>query len=234
MSKKSTLRKQRKGTIINLTSRQQESKLGKAIPLVIKKIKLKFDVTLVHEKKCKIHEIVSSLRQSFPDVEFAYHLDSSFMEPDGGILYISNIHGDKKPILIAEVKNQGTNDLRKAEGKPKQSKGNAIERLGKNVIGFRTAMLSESIVPFVCFGYGCDFADGSSILDRVTTIAMFGPLNQVNVINQGDAGFFNRGSFFFREKPWTVKEMSDVMLEIASKSIYYYFSKYGEDDFIDQ
>ncbi|MCQ3807647.1 MAG: hypothetical protein KTV16_10300 [Acidimicrobiia bacterium] len=52
------------------------------------------------------------------------------------------------------------------EGKPKQAKGNAIERLGKNVIGFRTAMMNEAIVPFVCFGSGCDFADDSSILDR--------------------------------------------------------------------
>jgi hypothetical protein len=50
-----------------------------------------------------------------------------------------------------------------------------IERLGKNVIGFRTAMLKEDIMPFVCFGYGCDFEEQSSILDRVVTIAMFGP-----------------------------------------------------------
>ena len=31
--------------------------------------------------------------------------------------------------------------------------------LGKNVIGFRAAMLTEAIMPFVCFGYGCDFDD---------------------------------------------------------------------------
>ena len=78
------------------------------------------------------------------------------------------------PILISEAKNQGTNDLRLQEGLTKQAKGNAIERLGKNVIGLRTALMRESIFPFVCFGYGCDFAPDSSILDRVTTIAMFG------------------------------------------------------------
>ena len=36
---------------------------------------------------------------------------------------------------------------------------NAIERLGKNVIGFRTALLNEAIFPFVCFGDGCDLKD---------------------------------------------------------------------------
>jgi type II restriction enzyme len=44
------------------------------------------------------------------------------------------------PVLIAEVKNQGTNDLRAEEGLLKQAKGNAIERLGKNLLGLRTAL----------------------------------------------------------------------------------------------
>jgi len=62
------------------------------------------------------------------------------MRPDGGILYIVTKDEQKYPILITEMKNQGTNDLRLKEGKKKQAKGNAIERLGKNVIGFRTAL----------------------------------------------------------------------------------------------
>ncbi len=83
------------------------------------------------------------------------------MRPDGGILSIVANDEKRYPVLITEVKNQGTNDLRAQEGKTKQAKGNAIERLGKNVIGFRTAMMTESIVPFICFGHGCDFADDS-------------------------------------------------------------------------
>ena len=43
-------------------------------------------------------------------------------------------------ILISEVKSQGTNDAREKEGKSKQAMGNAIERLGKNMIGFRTPL----------------------------------------------------------------------------------------------
>ena len=122
------------------------------------------------------------------------------------------------------MKNQGTNDLREAEGKPRQAKGNAIERLGKNVIGFRTAMLNEGIIPFVCFGDGCDFASSSSILDRVVTIGMFGPLNCIQVVNDGEQGQFNRGSFYFRPEPWTSKEMEAVMYEIAERSIHHYYA----------
>ena len=55
-------------------------------------------------------------------------------------MYIVTKDEQKYPILITEMKNQGTNDLRLKEGKKKQAKGNAIERLGKNVIGFRTAL----------------------------------------------------------------------------------------------
>jgi type II restriction enzyme len=153
------------------------------------------------------------------------------MNPDGGILSIRDNKDTNYPILIVEVKNQGTNELRIAEGKPRQSKGNAIERLGKNVIGFRTAMLNEGIIPFLCFGYGCDFHESSSILDRVVTIAMFGPLNEIQVVPQGDKAAFNRGSFFFRPQPWTADEMADIMYQVSTRSIHFYYAKYGADRF---
>ncbi|MDR3341629.1 MAG: hypothetical protein LBT14_02365 [Treponema sp.] len=144
------------------------------------------------------------------------------MRPGGGVLSILSKNENKKyPILITEVKNQGTNDLRAKEGKTKQAKGNAIERLGKNVIGFRTALLHESIFPFVCFGEGCDFAPDSSILDRVITISMFGDLNKISVHNEGPNGIFNHGSFYFREIKWTVDEMAKIMKEFAEKSVLY-------------
>jgi len=229
--RKHDLREQQAGTVINMTSRKQETELGRALIEVVDRIADVFGVELEHTDQWKLADIVSSLRSDFHDIEFHYHFDTSAMKPDGGILSMLASDGTARPILITEVKNQGTNDLRAAEGKPKQAKGNAIERLGKNVIGFRTAMMSEAIVPFVCFGYGCDFADDSSILDRVSTIAMFGPLNTVNVVNQGKSGAFNRGSFFFREEPWSVDEMVEIMYEVASRAIYYYFACYGEAPF---
>jgi hypothetical protein len=37
-------------------------------------------------------------------------------------------------------------------------------------------------------------------------------------------------SIFVKNK-WTVEEIAIIMKNIAEKSVYYYFSKYGEDKF---
>lgn len=234
MARKHQLRGQRSGTVINTTSKSQESDVTKALLRVVDHLTTSFGakISLVHERQWLLRDIVSELRGTYPNIDFHHHFDSSSIRPDGGILYIEGPDDDKLsyPILIAEVKNQGTNDLRASEGLPKQAKGNAIERLGKNLIGLRTALLRESIFPFVCFGYGCDFEEGSSILDRVSTMAMFGKLNTTHLHNEED-GKFNRGSFYFREAKWSVDEMATVMIDIAERSVLYYFSKYREQHF---
>jgi type II restriction enzyme len=191
-----------------------------------------FGLKLVHQQSWPLPTIVKSLRKDFPDVDFYSPSPKASMKPDGGILSVEHETGRLMPILISEAKNQGTNDLRLLEGKKKQAMGNAIERLGKNVIGVRTAMLSEGITPFVCFGYGIDFDDGSSILDRVATIAMFGELNKTTVVDLDDGARFDRGSFYFRRREWTVAEMTAVLVDIASRSIHYYFAKYGESSLL--
>jgi len=234
MARKDQLRKQRAGTVINATSKQQEKDIIKALSDVVNYIDEKYGekVILVHSKQWYIKDIVKELRITYPEVEFHYHFDRSSIRPDGGILYIKGQPDDEYiyPILIAEVKNQGTNDLRAREGLPRQARGNAIERLGKNLIGLRTALLRESIFPFVCFGYGCDFEPESSILDRVSTMAMFGKLNHIYLFSEGN-GEFNRGSFYFRPNPWSIEEMAKIMKEISERSILYYLSKYGERHF---
>jgi type II restriction enzyme len=231
MARKASLRLQRAGTVINLTAKKQETEIGQALAEVVQRLLEEFKLELHHAASWPLADIVDKLKGEFPDVPFGTLHRGTSIRPDAGILSIVGRDGQKHPILIGEVKNQGTNDLRATEGLSKQAKGNAIERLGKNVIGIRTAFLSENIVPFVCFGYGCDFADDSSILDRVVTIAMFGPLNEVCLVNLGDAGVFNRGSFYFREEPWTVGEMEAIMYDVASRAIHYYFAKYGKDGF---
>lgn len=232
MAKRDQLRRTRAGTIINLTSKQQETALGQALNVVVARLSNDFGLELHHRKKWPLDEAVARLRTDFPEVDFYDPLPGTYMQPDGGILSIQGHDGRGYPILISEIKNQGTNDLRLSEGLKKQSKGNAVERLGKNVIGFRTAMLTEGILPFVCFGYGVDFEEGSSILDRVATIAMFGQLNHVSVVNLGGTGQFNRGSFFFRRARWEKDELETVLFDIASRSIYYYFAKYGQEAFV--
>ncbi|MBR2286139.1 MAG: hypothetical protein IJ866_01640 [Alphaproteobacteria bacterium] len=229
MSNSTLLRQTRAHTVINGTSKWQEKEIIKALKIAEDKINKKFPfLQLDFQKKLKLKDIVEKLRHNFPDVDFCYKFETSFITPDGGFLSIIGKDGNRYPIIISEVKNQGTNDKRAKEGLKKQAKGNAIERLGKNVIGLRCHMLSESIFPFVCFGYGCDFADDSSILDRVITVGMFGKLNEIYLHNQG---VFNRGSFFFRCDHWSVDEMAKTLYDIGEKSIYYYFSKYGQSMF---
>jgi len=234
MARKHQLRDQRTGTVINVTSKKQESDVIRALTQVVDYLAGKFarKISLVHEKQWHLKDIVAELRHTYPDTEFDYHFDRSSIRPDGGILHIQGKPGDKLtyPILIAEVKNQGTNDLRAQEGLPRQAKGNAIERLAKNLIGLRTALMRESIFPFVCFGHGCDFEADSSILDRVSTMAMFGRLNSTH-LHAEEGARFSRGSFYFRPQRWSVDEMVQIMKDIAERSILYYFSKYREDHF---
>ncbi|MHB8263120.1 MAG: EcoRI family type II restriction endonuclease [Acidimicrobiales bacterium] len=183
MARKNDLRQQREGTVINVTSKKQETLLIRALQTVVASLKDEFLIRLKWRQEWLLSDVIAQVSRDFPDVTFAEPLPRSAMKPDGGILSIVDGEGTHHVILIVEVKNQGTNDLRLAEGKSRQAMGNAIERLGKNVIGFRTAMLRESITPFVCFGYGCDFAEGSSIRDRVMTIAMFGQLNETRPLS---------------------------------------------------
>jgi len=231
MAKREQLRETRAGTVINTKSKKQESLLVKALKEAVESILAEFRVTLTHKSDVLLRDIVSELRSRFPEVPFHHFFDNTSLRPDGGVLYLVDRDGCEFPILISEAKRQGTNDARAQEGLAKQARGNAIERLGKNLTGFRTMMSGEGIMPFVVFGEGCDFADDSSILDRVTTLAMFGPLNRIDVVNLGDDGQFDRGSFFFREETWTVAEMVPILTEVARRSVYHYFSRYGADSF---
>jgi len=231
MARKAGLRLIRQDTIINTTSKKQEAEVILALKDVEREIRSKYNVQL-HWKACWfLREIVADLEHQFPDIDFYYVKETSSIKPDGGILSIVDASDKQYPILVTGKKNQGTNDARLLEGLLRQAQGNAIERLGKNVIGLRTALLSEGIFPFVCFGDGCDFTDGSSILDRVVTIAMFGHLNKTYLHPQGANKEFLRGSFYFREKQWSQGEMRKIMFDIANRSILYYYSKYGEASF---
>lgn len=232
MSHKLQLSAQRNNTVINQTSKRQESALMRAVGRVRSKIEVRYpEVQLDWIPQWELCNVIDRLKQMYPDVAFCRCFPSSSMRPDGGVLSVVDINGTTYPILISEKKNQGTNDMRAIEGKPKQAKGNAIERLGKNVIGLRAALMNESIFPFICFGDGCDFSSDSSIIDRVKTIAMFGDLNKEHLHNEGPNGLFNRGTYYFRVNEWTEDEMYSLSLDIADRSLLYYFSKYKRERF---
>lgn len=231
MAKREQLRQVRAGQIINASSKKMESVLLLALNSVIEKLISTHNISIEWEQSIKLSSIVADLKEYYPEVNFHYHFDTSSLKPDGGITYLVDKANNRYPILIAEAKRQGTNDQREAEGLPKQAKGNAIERLGKNLIGFRTWFSQESIFPFVVFGEGVDFAPDSSILDRVTTMAMFAPLNSLEVRNPNWHGQSPRGSFYFREQTWATSEIEPILLSIAENSIEYYIEKHGAKSF---
>lgn len=226
MAKKEQLRKLREGTVINEKSNKQEKILLQAVKQVKSAIEKELEIELRLNPMIYVKDIVTDLKASNLEINFSYFNDTSFLKPDGGILYFEVKPGLFRPILIAEAKRQGTNDDREKEGKTRQAKGNAIERLGKNVIGFRTWLANEKIFPFVVFGQGVDFEEGSSILDRVSTIAMFAPLNEVHLLNEGECHDVARGSFYFRSENWSEDEMCEVLYPIARGAIDYYTKVY--------
>ena len=232
MATSDQLRSIHKKMQLNGESKREDEQIKDVVFVLIDELKKELNVQLEWTKTIQLQEIISRLRRKYPDVSFADpEFGASFMSPDGGITYLVDKNGNRYPILIGEVKNQGTNSARLKEGLPRQAKGNAVERLGKNVIGFRAYMLDEAIFPYVCFGDGCDFERGSSILDRVLTIAMFGALNEDHTFNEGPGGIFNRGSYYFKSESWTIEELYNIMYDVAKRSIYYYFSKCGESSF---
>lgn len=231
MAKKEQLRELRRGTVINASSSKMEKELTKALLNCEKYIESNYEVALEHVAQIHLSSIVGDLHTADPSTHFEFHKKSSTLKPDGGILFLKSSEGKRFPVLISEAKRQGTNDSRKSEGLKAQAKGNAIERLGKNVIGFRAMCSNESIFPFVVFGQGIDFAEDSSILDRVSVIALFNTLNKTTVHNEGINNNLQRGSFYFRVENWTVDEMSKILIDIARQSIEYYFAKYGSSTF---
>src|SRR5436190_23902693 len=115
MAKKDQLRQLRSGTVINVSSLKQESEVAQALVRVVVHLRNKFGgIALSHQRQWLLQDIVETLRNAYPEVEFHYHFKTSAIRPDGGILFLEG-RGDEPrvhPILIAEVKNQGTNDQR--------------------------------------------------------------------------------------------------------------------------
>jgi type II restriction enzyme len=177
---------------------------------------------LEYVKSVKLADLVNIIKSYDKRFEYAtLAKEDSFIKPDGGILLLkSRADQDFKRIVLAvEMKRQGTNDARLKEGKVKQAQGNAIERLGKNLIGIRATLQYESITPFVCFGWGVDFAPNSSILDRIITMNEFFSLNKTYVYKKEG---YSPVSMYFREKKWELDELYEIMKEIAETSIRTY------------
>jgi type II restriction enzyme len=218
----------------NTESQQQDVKIKDVVEKLLKKMKeeypkLNFGCESEYPVRVLEEMVLSGIVQT---------KEKTTIKPDGGLVWVE-INGEKYYILVSEQKKQGTNDKRLIEGKSKQSNGNAVERLGKNVIAVEILFGDEDITPIVAFLQGCDFFDEeSTIPDRVRTIAKFQPMNQINLYKKQIQKYnWFAGSFFMRghsmvEKPgtsdWTFDEMSTILQNVATQSTEYYLSKYGK------
>ena len=185
-------------------------------------------------------EVVKILEEMFPNHTFemkseltfkqienycgrSFNIDYDYsrrkLKPDGGVIWMDN----KYPILISEMKRQGTNNERIKEGKDKQATGNAIERLGKNLIGFKCLFENEDILPFICFCWGCDVVDGT-FLGKLYTLNSF---YEINTIYDTPTSLNNKPfSIILKEdSAFTIEELVVPMLQVAISSINYFNNK---------
>jgi type II restriction enzyme len=211
----------------NTLSKGDDKKVAIVMAKVVAHLNERFKLddlgfSLEYVPSIKLSELIVIIQSYEKRIEFSsLAKPESFIKPDGGILLLRR-KGDaayKRIALAVEMKRQGTNDKRLTEGLKKQAQGNAIERLGKNLIGIRATLQYEKVTPFVCFGWGVDFAEGSSIRDRIITMNEFYPLNRVFVHKRES---YAPVSMYFREQEWSEQELFEVMKEIAEASITTY------------
>ncbi len=186
---------------------------------------------LVFDTKLSYRQLITMIGVAGHRVEFDQTFLDRTIKPDGGVIWLLKEGDDdyRRLVLVSEIKKQGTNKERLAEGRPRQAQGNAIERLGKNLIGIRAAMNHEDLTPFVCFGWGCDFVEdydkSSFVMSKVSMMNEFYPLNRTHVFKKDGSSDRNRFapvSMYFREPEWKREEMFDILKEVAETSLRYY------------
>lgn len=218
----------------NEKSKLDDKAVYRAMENVILYLRERFDFEkeysvyeLIFEKTLRVEDMLAHIKRRGNRMEFDYDYIDREIVPDGGVLFLMRREsGEKLPLLFAEIKHQGTNDAREKEGKNRQAVGNAIERLGKNLTGIRAMMNQDKVTPFVCFGWGCDFApEEKTVLSKVSMLNEFYPLNRTYVFKRdgsADHNAYAPVSMYFRERVWTVEEMTAIMKEIAETTFRYY------------
>lgn len=163
-----------------------------------------------------------------------YGVDSSIIT-DSHIIYLTmKVDGKtiRKPLFLGEIKKQGTNDVRVAEGKKKQAIGNAApDRISKNfLISSDFCYLSDKeLFPYTVFLHGCDFNDvwlTNTMLAKIQPF--FGELNKLNPFFDKDV-FWNRrgGSCFFQGDNYTYEQLYKICYECCEVGVKHFLKKYS-------
>lgn len=237
MSKSEQLRKNKEQhKPKNTESKHDDKAIRQAMLDCIKYLKERFEsdlrgYSLEHRKSLTFSEMTETIKTCGLRIEFDNLYRARSIKPDGGAIWLIDDSGNApdKLVLVSEIKKQGTNVARQKEGLQPQAQGNAIERLGKNLIGIKAMMNHEQITPFVCFGWGCDFRENYTaddfVMSKVSMMNEFYKLNKIYVYKRDGDSNKNRYSpvsLFFREEEWSRSEMFAILKEVAEDAIRYY------------
>ena len=145
------------------------------------------------------------------------------LKPDGGILLLNHYDNNDLirsfPLLLSEMKKQGTNDEKDNE---KQALGNAIERLARPFnYSNRLLTCNEDISINLGFCYGCDFTE-PYILGKLLSLSPI-KLNNINVFKNK---FGIGDTIYCREKRWGEDEILEIVEKILKLNLNYYLQKY--------
>lgn len=155
------------------------------------------------------------------------------VKPDGGIVWLQDIKSlNTYPILVSEMKYQGTNKNRAKAGKKAQARGNANERAGKYSMLFRTLWELDDILPYAVFHSGCDYAldsDGGITGGTKTQYSKLESMNSlfpVNVVytrkNMPVCRRLLPHTTMVQEDYWSVQEIRNILYTIGEDSLNYY------------
>jgi hypothetical protein len=197
--------------IYNLAAKDQEVNLSACVDLVVEYFQKKHpELEFTRTDRLYKKDIAVELNNGYKPES-----DASFVQPDGGIIDVK-YKNKWYPLLISEMKKQGTNNERKKEGKPKQAKGNAIERAAKNIDEFRfwcNTVLKLDYFPYLMLITGCDFVKGSTIHDRLDTFTNYKPRNENHVLSTDQP---QPATIFVQEKLYTKSQVVKILKEFVS------------------
>lgn len=198
------------------------------------------DWRLVHTKDMTIEDAYTylKLRDSQVGSNLADFMEFSVLgrklKPDGGIIWLVN---NKKPnlripVLMAEMKSQGTNKGREEAGLKKQAVGNAIERLSKYIVASSSIYAHDDINPMVGFCTGCDFSydennkplnPGSGIMagKLVSMNPGFASFNKVYTRKNTPKGI-SPVTICAREEKYNIAELVSILKEVGMDSLNYF------------
>ena len=180
----------------------------------------------------------AGMKQEVIDRYYGGKCENSSIKTDCHIIHISATeeNGEETlyPIYMGEIKHQGTNDKRIAEGKEKQAQGNAgCERIHKNFHVACDYCVGEDLFPYNVFLYGYDFSEEEITSTTVSKIQpFFGTLNELHPFFDKEfskiAGRPVGGSLFTSGQRFTYEFLFKECYDCCEIGINYYLEKYGK------